>query len=170
MSTRALYSFIGETAADSWNVYKHSDGYPTGAAETLQNAVKYFAWQLPRYEPDEFAAAFIAAGKASYFLRAALAKTAKEKADALMFTAVGEYKSQGGNLRMMPQGAPLKVAGTNCGDIEYRYEIYQGNDGGLRVKAYGVNAWGDKPKQTLLLDCPIAEFTPDNADVKELES
>jgi hypothetical protein len=160
MSTRALYTFKGENAADTWNVYKHHDGYPTGAANVLQNTLKYFAWVLPRYEADEFAAAFCAAGKADYYLRAVEAveaHDAKEYKFALRYTALGETKNQGGGVRMMPQGPALKVAAKNCSDIEYRYEIYQ-KANVLRVRAYAVNAWDDKPTETLLTDCPLAEF------------
>jgi hypothetical protein len=92
MGTRALYTFIEK--GSTWNVYKHWDGYPTGAAEFLEKAKK-LAWELPRYEADEFATAFIAANK-----------------------------NQAGNIRMMPQGKPDKVATKNCSDIEYRYEVY----------------------------------------------
>jgi len=127
MSTRALYTFKGETAKDSWNVYKHHDGYPTGAAGFLQDTLKH-AWELPRYEPDEFAAAFCAA-----------------------------TKQGGGGVRFMPQGAPLKVASTNCSDIEYRYEIFQRPNQTLYIRAYAVNAW-DKPTETLLIECPLIEF------------
>lgn len=158
MSTRALYTFKGDTAAESWNVYKHHDGYPTGAASTLADAQKYFAWKLPRYEADEFAASFCAAGKADHYLEALTAKSPKDRKAALRFTAIGEYKTQGGGVRFMPQGEPLAVACTNCSDIEYRYEIYAGNSGELRIRAYSVDAWGDKPSETLLTDCALAAF------------
>jgi hypothetical protein len=161
MSTRALYTFKGENAADTWNVYKHHDGYPTGAAETLQNTLKYYAWALPRYEADEFAAAFCAAGKSQHYLRAIEAVEAHNGADyknAMRYTALGEYKTQGGGVRMMPQGAPLKVASKHCSDIEYRYEIFAGKTGGLRIRAYAVNAW-DAPSETLLTECALSDFS-----------
>jgi hypothetical protein len=60
MSTRAIYTFKG--FGEAHHVYKHHDGYPTGAAEALGKALA-LAWPLPRYEPDEFAAAFVAANK-----------------------------------------------------------------------------------------------------------
>jgi hypothetical protein len=60
MGTRAIYTFAG--LGEEYHVYKHYDGYPTGAAEFLKAALTR-AWTLPRYEPDEFAAAFIAANK-----------------------------------------------------------------------------------------------------------
>jgi hypothetical protein len=60
MSTRALYTF-GDNNGE-YHVYKHFDGYPSGAAQWIANALK-LAWPLPRFEADEFAAAFVAANK-----------------------------------------------------------------------------------------------------------
>lgn len=60
MSTRGMYVF--KDKYEKHNVYKHYDNYPEGAAQWLANALSK-AWELPRYEPDEFAAAFIAANK-----------------------------------------------------------------------------------------------------------
>ena len=60
MSTRAIYTFKG--FGETHHVYKHHDGYPTGAARAFELALEN-AWTLPRYEPDEFAAAFVAANK-----------------------------------------------------------------------------------------------------------
>lgn len=65
MSTRALYTFTDEQFGEhhEYHVYKHHDGYPTGALEAIENALAN-AWKLPRFEADEFAAAFISANKA----------------------------------------------------------------------------------------------------------
>jgi hypothetical protein len=60
MGTRAVYSFIDEK--DTFHVYKHWDGYPTGAIEFIDNALPY-AWTLPRFEAMEFSASFIAGNK-----------------------------------------------------------------------------------------------------------
>ena len=60
MSTRAIYTFKG--FGETHHIYKHHDGYPSGAARWLGNALAY-AWELPRYEPDDFAAAFVAGNK-----------------------------------------------------------------------------------------------------------
>lgn len=62
MSTRACYVFQEGPNTLSHIVYKHHDGYPTGAVEWLA-AARALAWPLPRYEADEFAASFIAANK-----------------------------------------------------------------------------------------------------------
>ena len=60
MGTRAVYTFIDEDHRHS--VYKHWDGYPRTACQFIANALK-LAWPLPRFEADEFAAAFVAANK-----------------------------------------------------------------------------------------------------------
>ena len=74
MSTRACYTFLdtfsrGETR--SFQVYKHHDGYPYAQCHTgeeagglvwIREALSY-AWDLPRFEADEFAASFIVANK-----------------------------------------------------------------------------------------------------------
>lgn len=60
MGTRAVFIFKDER--DSFSIYKHWDGYPEGAANFLVNALP-FAWELPRYEACDFAAAFVAGNK-----------------------------------------------------------------------------------------------------------
>lgn len=63
MSTRALYTFKDESG--EYHVYKHHDGYPEGehgAIYTIAKALK-LAWDLPRFEADEFAASFVATHK-----------------------------------------------------------------------------------------------------------
>lgn len=63
MSTRAAYTFIDREGQDgTHHVYKHHDGYPSGALKAITAALR-FAWDLPRFEADEFAAAFVAANK-----------------------------------------------------------------------------------------------------------
>jgi hypothetical protein len=60
MSTRACYTFKNSKVA--YHVYKHSDGYPSGAVRWIEAAIPS-AWHLPRFEPDDFGAAFVAANK-----------------------------------------------------------------------------------------------------------
>jgi hypothetical protein len=60
MGTRAVYTFIDKD--DRHSVYKHWDGYPSLACKFIANALP-LAWPLPRFEADEFAAAFVAANK-----------------------------------------------------------------------------------------------------------
>lgn len=64
METRAVFTFTNgpHDECDQYHVYKHWDGSPTGAAQFL-TAAKALAWPLPRFEADEFAAAFVAANK-----------------------------------------------------------------------------------------------------------
>lgn len=62
MGTRAVYFFYDENFQDFYGVYKHYDNYPSGAASHIE-AAKEYAWALPRFEADEFAAAFVAANK-----------------------------------------------------------------------------------------------------------
>lgn len=64
MGTRAIYTFKG--FGESHHVYIHYDGYPEGAAGYFKNALESLkVWTLPRYEPDEFAAGFVAANKSA---------------------------------------------------------------------------------------------------------
>jgi len=55
MSTRACYTFRDKESAHS--VYYHFDGYPSNALRMISKARKS-AWQFPRFEADEYAAAF----------------------------------------------------------------------------------------------------------------
>ena len=61
MGTRAIYQFQ-DNDGDECFVYKHYDNYPQGAVHFIEEA-KSMAWPFPRYEADEFAAAFVAANK-----------------------------------------------------------------------------------------------------------
>lgn len=60
MGTRAVYFF--EDEREEVAVYKHYDNYPKGAVKFIA-AAKEYAWELPRFEADEFGAAFVAANK-----------------------------------------------------------------------------------------------------------
>ena len=55
MSTRACYTFKDKHGA--FSVYYHYDGYPANALQMI-NKAKESAWQFPRFEADEYAAAF----------------------------------------------------------------------------------------------------------------
>ena len=132
MSTRALYTFTDSDS--SWNVYKHHDGYLKGAAIVLNDAAKWFAWQLPRFEADEFAAAFCAAGKAYSMIKAI---ENNDREGFIKDREIYSRFSQGGGVRFMPQGEPSTVAQKNCSDIEYRYEVTE-RKGNLHVKAFKV--------------------------------
>lgn len=67
MSTRAIIIFKNEINDKednftNYSVYKHFDGYPEGMLAAIENAFQY-AWKLPRFESDDFAAAFIVGNK-----------------------------------------------------------------------------------------------------------
>lgn len=79
MSTRAMYTIVGDDD-ERFNVYIHCDGYPSGALDHIKAALP-LAWGLPRFEADEFAAAFVAGNKTG-----------------------------GGHVRLMHDGPPKKVA------------------------------------------------------------
>jgi len=60
MSTRACYTFKDKEGA--YSVYYHHDGYPSNALKMISKA-KEAAWEFPRFEADEFAAAFCCIAK-----------------------------------------------------------------------------------------------------------
>lgn len=66
MSTRALFTFSDSDKnwgiLTEFHVYKHFDGYPSGAYEAIEKSLEY-AWDLARFEAADFSAAFIAANK-----------------------------------------------------------------------------------------------------------
>lgn len=116
MGTRAVYTFKDA----SWivHVYKHFDGYPEGAAGALIEARKK-AWEAPRFEADEFAAAFVAANK-----------------------------DGGGNIRLIGalSNAPDAMVPPDrfAGDTEYLYEI-TGPDHVIAYEAVGDGKRAEKP-------------------------
>jgi hypothetical protein len=62
MGTRAIYTFKG--FGEVYHVFVHYDGYPAGAADYFRRTLEGGRiWGLPRYEPDEFAAGFVASIK-----------------------------------------------------------------------------------------------------------
>lgn len=65
MSTRAVFTFSDpDHRGRPLVVYKHHDGYPEGALAALRRTLDSgLCWPLPRFEADEFAAAFVAANK-----------------------------------------------------------------------------------------------------------
>lgn len=91
MSTRAVYTFKDER--QTFHVYKHHDGYPSGAIQWIEKAIPY-AWKLPRFEASDFSAAFIAGNKRSQH----------------------DNPYQGG-------GVYCTHDWEDHGDLEYRYEI-----------------------------------------------
>lgn len=64
MSTRCTLTIEGSNRGEdsAIQVYRHWDGYPDAVIPDL-NKVLAYAWPLPRFELDDFAAALIAAWK-----------------------------------------------------------------------------------------------------------
>ena len=60
VSTRACYTFKDKQGA--YSIYYHYDGYPSNALRMISKARKS-AWQFPRFEADEYAAAFCCIAK-----------------------------------------------------------------------------------------------------------
>ena len=62
MSTRAVITFKDTFTQERHSVYQHCGGYPSGVLVGLQQA-ETLAWPLPRFEANDFAAAYVAANK-----------------------------------------------------------------------------------------------------------
>jgi hypothetical protein len=101
MSTRAVVTVIDR--AQTFHVYTHHHGYPAQTARRIRAALDY-AWELPRFEADEWAAAFVAASK----------PVKQER---------GGITIQGGSIR-------LTTDWQVHGDLGYRYEV-TAKDGAL---------------------------------------
>ena len=137
MSTRACYRFISPEGPDSWagvvTVYKHSDGYPEGAARWIEAALEY-AWPLPRFENDDFAAAFVAANKSqiTYYEREARRLQAldgdHEDQVRHCWEQAEEYRSgrykdfSGGGVRLVPFEG-MNAHARFASDTNYLYDI-----------------------------------------------
>ena len=135
MSTRACYRFIDPDTTDPEvvTVYKHSDGYPDGAVCWITKALEH-AWPLPRFEADEFAAAFVAANKPSAktrrmdYIAKAERETDPEKKLHLL-KAAEDYGPGGGYADCVGGGVrPVNKPGCDAfkiyaTDIEYLYDV-----------------------------------------------
>lgn len=141
MSTRALFKFYD--AATRVVVYKHHDGYPSGARAALESALDY-AWRLPRFEPDEFAAAFIAANKPKPTIIRAPSRPDKHDREHRQYVA-------GGGVRVMRPETQLEST-----DCEYLYEITQAPNSFLIVYAH-LRLFGEE-RQRLLFTGPLHKF------------
>ena len=109
MSTRAVLTFVDTD--NQFHVYKHGDGFPGGKwgqIACLKRALAY-AFPLPRFEADDFAAAYVAANKAK----------GKKYHDQLL---------QGGDVRLTTHWSAHP-------DIEFRYVVYAA-EAGLMVKVF----------------------------------
>jgi len=59
MGTRAVITF--KDSFGKYSVYQHWDGDPDTVVENIKRTKKH--WQMPRFEADEFAAAYVATWK-----------------------------------------------------------------------------------------------------------
>jgi hypothetical protein len=149
MSTRACYRFFPNNGPNDWpgvvTVYRHNDGYPSGAAKAIEAALPH-AWPLPRFEPDEFAAASVRGNKKSaedwahgYEQQAEKETDPEQKAFLLGMaekyrTDPGYRSCCGGGLRLVPFEG-LDAYQRFASDIAYLYDIRCEN-GKIRVTAY----------------------------------
>jgi hypothetical protein len=157
MSTRAVYTFSDSDG--TYHVYKHSDGYPTGAAQAIEATLEC-AWTLPRFEADEFAAAFVAANKC--YWRNMEFEFYRNNQDLEANTTRANYsKYDGGGVRLMRSGSIRTVA--PC-DIEYRYSISVGSrphgepQDMLKVVAYSTDYHGETKKEEKIFTGSLREF------------
>ena len=147
MSTRACYTFQNEN--QSIHVYKHHDGYPyckfpQGEAGGLVwiNDAKPYAWKLPRFEPDEFAAAFVSANKPPRF-----------------------GASDGGGVRLISDLNPWDFS---C-DSEYWYKVKIAVPAlDVWVDVYSVMWWGKDRKEELVMSGALSELLASERARKEV--
>ncbi len=125
MSTRACYQFIDED--ENITVYKHWDGYPSGAKEAIEAAIPY-AWPFPRFEAGDFSAAFVAANR-------------RRPTDKWKNWQTGKKEPIprdmiGGNVYLLPNDAG-KGAWKNHLDLDYLYVVAFDGDS-LEIEAHRV--------------------------------
>lgn len=111
MGSRALFSFHDRSnQINPVNVFMQYEGEPEYAIRFLSRS-RLRAWDFPRYEANEFAAAFIAVNKLG-----------------------------AGGYRIMPCGDPAVIIPRFCSDIDFRYEIGPCITASPWVSGYAVNA------------------------------
>ena len=154
MSTRGFFTFRGTNPEDEHHVYKHCDCYPEGphgGVFAIAGALRY-AWPLPRFEPDEFAAAFVCAAKMPFQFK----ENVNAVIDAIIAQPVSTIYSEdaaarapftlalqpnrylggiGGGVGLCPSGSWKDVAPS---DIAYRYVVYMQKNA-LMLDVWAVN-------------------------------
>lgn len=127
MSTRGIYTFAG--FGERYHVYVHHDNYITGAARHIAAAMEQgLVWNGGRYEPDEFAAGFVAAVK----VRPGGVRLARSR------TAAADVEF---GYRIQPY-----TTGPNRGGLE------------IRVTWCDVDIWEDKLKEHEIWKGPLETF------------
>ena len=134
-------------------ISSHSDGCPESVLPDIQKALPY-AWKLPRFEADEFAAAIVAAWKQDL-------KAMKEK--------YGFKGTAGGGIYI--DGTPKGFEMIH-GDTEWVYVIAQTENGPV-VRVYDWHPyWLDRRDPAKVLPVPLREIplleTGDIAWLEEL--
>lgn len=150
MSTRAVYTF--KDGNEAYHVYKHAEGYPTEACKALLRALR-FAWPLPRFEPDEFAAAFVAANKVyqlhelhdTFFAKWGAGNNDERREINLLVDIPPKscLEYVGGGVRLLRSGSLAKIAPW---DIEFHYVIEQNAAYELMVTVSVVDMPKEKKK------------------------
>jgi hypothetical protein len=134
MSTRGFFTFVGGPD-EEYHVYKHSDCYPSGGIRAIHGACA-FAWTLPRFEADEFAAAFVAWTKIPWALATSVERimelargrtdisspNSHSSVDMMVPVPCPRYlENSGGGVRLYQSGDWRDVAPP---DIAYRYVVF----------------------------------------------
>ncbi len=104
MSTRAVITFAD--VSGEYHVYQHNDGNPKGVADNLAQALP-LTFRLPRFDPDHFAAAFIAGAAIAHIERHRWHGHSKETLGWHGMRLTHHYKDHA--------------------DLEYRYVVWQEN-------------------------------------------
>ena len=115
MGTRSIIVVHDKDEKKGHCIYRHWDGYPESIIPDLELALPY-AWPLPRFEADEFAASIVAAWK----------KPGDGK----------DLHSQGGNIRLSGE-IELKdrfKEGDSRG-VDYSYVVTE-DEGKVRVSCF----------------------------------
>jgi hypothetical protein len=168
MSTRATYTIHDNQ--EQFHVYKHHDGYPLGGIKAIAAALP-FAWDLPRFEGDEFAAAFVAGNK---WNKGSDLMSVARKAHADAFgsdpqpgrapykqvafnleMADYEFRFMGGGVRLLPSAPNWRTV--SPGDIQYHYDI-RCMDGVVIVASQKCSERGEQWKVTDLFTEPLTKL------------
>ena len=177
MGTRGAFTFI-DADKQTFHVYKHHDCYPEGpwGGPAVLLAATRYAWQFPRFEADEFAAAFITAAKLSTAMtlhmqklfdqmdaRAALGKDDPDGNNdvevPIMMTVPPTYRSLGGGgVRLLPKGTWERVIPWDCA---YQYVVRQmpgHGDTPIIATSYSLGGGDDKRTREELFSGTIMEM------------
>lgn len=137
MGTRSLFCTIDQHDGETYGFFKHWDGYPSNMLKMIAEAISARAvWQLPRFDPDEFAA-----GMAAHY------KLEKKRA-----TPAGQPMDCGGDVRLLNfrlKATALKVGRKKDEQMMFRVP-YGEHDFGTEYQ-YVVTQMRD-PKQTAWSD------------------